>query len=80
MFSQIGGCLADSDVAVMVYMLTQDTGYDLKGRTGRVRYVIRYRMQRMNNISSLNVQLTVTLGTSMQIFFSKLVHVQDQAS
>jgi len=64
----------------MVYMLTQDTGYDLKGRTGRVRYVIRYRMQRMNNISSLNVQLTVTLGTSMQIFFSKLVHVQDQAS
>ncbi len=80
MFFPIGGCLADSDVAVMVYMLTQDTGYDLKGRTGRVRYVIRYRMQRMNNISSLNVQLTVTLGTSMQIFFSKLVHVQDQAS
>ncbi len=35
--SPIAGCLADSDVAVIVYMSPQDIAQAQKGRTGRAR-------------------------------------------
>jgi hypothetical protein len=40
----IGGCLAGSDVAVMVYMLTQGVGWALRGRTGCVRFATHRKM------------------------------------
>ena len=62
---QIEGCLTGLDVGAMVCMLTQGNGWTLKGRTGCVR------TWKMNSISCLVAQLTVTLDNSMPVFFSR---------
>ena len=72
--SPTGGCLADSDVAAMVYMLTQRDGLALTGRTGSVGCVIQYRMLRTSSISCLIVQSTVTLEPWPSV---NQMHVED---